>query len=136
MKLSKVAHGFASTLGNIAKNADDNLIPQLRTAYYMCRQGLAIDTLSSLIELQKANGAPAAYKHHEQVEEMISACSQTLKEKLKTELANAHFIGVMTDESCDIAIYKKLIIYVKIVVNGKSITMILLNSGRTAKHAA
>ena len=88
----------------------------------MCHQGLAIDTLSSQIELQKANGAPitAAYKHHEQVEEMILACSQSLKEKLKTELANAHFIGVMTDESCDIAIYKKLIIYVKIVVNGKS----------------
>ena len=75
----------------------------------MCHQGLAIDTLSSLIELQKANGAPitAAYKHHEQVEEMISACSQSLKEKLKTELAIAHFIGVMTDESRDIAIYSE-----------------------------
>ena len=56
----------------------------------------------------------------EQVEEMISACSQKLRDKLEREMTEAHFIGVMIDESCGIAIYKKLIIYVKIVVDVKS----------------
>ena len=38
---------------NVEKKADDNLMPQLRTAYYICKQGLEIDRFSSLMDLQK-----------------------------------------------------------------------------------
>ena len=106
---------------NVEKKADDNLMPQLRTAYYICKQGLAIDKFSSLMELQKLNGAPITthYNHHEQVEEMIAACSKTLEATLKRAMDAADFISIVVDESCDVAVLKKLIIYVKLVVDGK-----------------
>ena len=61
--------------------------------------------IPSLSVTEAINQAPRASGGND-----FSMLAETLKEKLKTELAKAHFIGVMTDESCDIAIYKKLII--------------------------
>ena len=121
VKLSKASLGFTVSMKNVEKKADDNLMPQLRTAYYICKQGLAIDKFSSLMELQKLNGAPITthYNHHEQVEEMIAACSKTLEATLKRAMGAADFISIIVDESCDVAVFKKLIIYVKLVVDGK-----------------
>ena len=121
VKLSKASLGFTVSMKNVEKKADDNLMPQLRTAYYICKQGLAIDRFSSLMELQKLNGAPITthLNHHEQVEEMIAACSKTLEATLKRATDAADFISIIVDESCDVAVLKKLIIYVKPVVDGK-----------------
>ena len=89
---------------------------------YICNEGLAIDNFESLMELQKTNGAKidTCYKHHDSVEQMISALSGVIENRTKDDIASSQFVGIIVDESCDIAVYKKLIIYVQIIKDGKA----------------
>ena len=50
---------------------------------------------------------------------MIACISGCLQEELQGEIERAECISLIADESCDIAIFKKLAIYCKIVIDGK-----------------
>ena len=38
---------------------------------------------------------------------------------MKSQITDANYIGIICDESCDIAVFKKLCIYVRVVTDGK-----------------
>jgi hypothetical protein len=50
---------------------------------------------------------------------MVTALAQTVKKATKMALEKSCFIGVIADESIDIAVYKKLVIYIAVVVDGQ-----------------
>ena len=60
------------------------------------------------------------YKSHDSVSDMIASIASAIDENMRQDIANSKFLGIMTDESIDIAISKKLVIYAKVVKEGKS----------------
>ena len=51
---------------------------------------------------------------------MIASIASALDGNLREIIGGSGFVGLMTDESIDIAIFKKLVIYLKAVKDGKS----------------
>ena len=50
---------------------------------------------------------------------MVESLDSTVRVEMKKKLEESKFVGIITDESVDIAVFKKLIVYAQIVVNGK-----------------
>ena len=51
---------------------------------------------------------------------MLAAINTTIEEEVDYKLQASPFIGLVIDESTDVAVYKKLVIYICIVINGQS----------------
>ena len=51
-KLSLSSAALAGGMSKLATKHDESLLAQLRTVYYICNEGLAIDKFESLMELQ------------------------------------------------------------------------------------
>ena len=104
---------------------EDSLHHQLKTVYFMAQHNIALNTYAPLIELQKSNGCEVLsrpsghYVAHEVVSEMLQCLASSITDDVKQNIKNSKFIGVLTDESCDIAVLKKLIIYVQTFSGGK-----------------
>ena len=73
---------------------------------------------------QKANGVKALqcektwYKGHDAVGQMQSSAAEICVDRMKRRLQGSTFIGIMLDESLDVAVQKRLVIYFKLLVDG------------------
>ena len=95
---------------------------QLRTVYVMSQKGIPANDFEDLMELQKANGCENAdifYTKPEIVCEMETVLSDQIEKTLITDIKDSPFFGVMLDETCDITIEKKLVIYVRYIKDSK-----------------
>ena len=83
----------------------------------MMQENKPLSKFHGLMRLKEFNGAPIwnFYKHHSAVQEMVSSISSTIMSKLSDDLKASPFIAIIVDESMDIAIYKKLIVYMQYV---------------------
>ena len=119
--VKKQAGLLAKGLKKQEESAKDELIPQLRTVHYLVQQNEALSHFPELMMLQKRNGAPISsfYKSHEAYEEMLASLSKTVETTLDHVLKNATFIGILSDESIDIAVFKKMALLLCAVVDGK-----------------
>ena len=101
----------------------------MNTVAFICKEGLALSKFNALMELQTENGLkiPGLYHHHEAVGDMATSLSKTLKDELSSKILQSQFIGLITDESCDIAVFKKLVVYIKLIVAGKTEIMYVKN---------
>lgn len=75
--------------------------------------------------LQKANGVESLqdtstwYTGHTKCQEMQGAAADVCRTGLREDMQKAQFIGLMVDESIDVAIQKRLVITIKIVKDGQ-----------------
>ena len=51
---------------------------------------------------------------------MEDALSEAANQELDKLISDSPFIGLMVDETTDISVYKKLIIYLKLTINGRA----------------
>lgn len=58
---------------------------------------------------------------------MVEIISDCIEEKTLSILRESPFVGVLFDETSDITVYKKLVIFFRAVVNGKSQTLFATN---------
>jgi hypothetical protein len=125
LKGKKMSENFERAVKKVDVKVSDSIIPQLKSVHWLVTQKIPLDKFNSLIQLQQENGAiiTGAYKHHEQVNEMLTAMTDVCKESLRTKMEESPFIGIVLDESIDIAIYKKLILYVTVICNGEVKTL-------------
>ncbi|XP_053402568.1 uncharacterized protein C17orf113-like [Mercenaria mercenaria] len=123
LKTKSSRNSLKKSLKCAEEKASDSLTFQLKTVYFIVKNNIPLHTYTPLLELQKSNGCdglkPGHYVSHDAVSEMVESLASSLTDDIKREIEASKFIGIMTDESCDIAIFKKLIIYVQTVVNGK-----------------
>ena len=122
---SEQAKAHATAWKKCEKTAEqknyDTLIPQLRTVKFLAEESLPLVKYKKLIELQQINGANISnpYTHHQQVEEMVEAISDTLSREIQQAVSQSKFVGILIDESVDIAVFKKLVIYIQVVIKGR-----------------
>ena len=59
------------------------------------------------------------YQHHQSVSDMNAAFAKVINSSIDEDIQHSPFIAILADESIDIAIFKKLDIYVRLVKNGE-----------------
>lgn len=62
-----------------------------------------------------------------QVEEMVESLDSTVRIGMENAIQKSKFVGLVADESVDIAVFKKLIVYMQVVVNGRVNLLFLEN---------
>ena len=55
------------------------------------------------------------YQHHQSVADMNTAFAELITREVDEDIQNSPFIAILADESVDIAVYKKLDIYIRLV---------------------
>ncbi|XP_070546167.1 uncharacterized protein C17orf113-like [Ptychodera flava] len=111
----------------VKQNADrrkDSHAGMIRTVYMMAKNEMADDLFSSLIELQLQNDCKALleaplYKHHSSVSEMQEAIADVINEDLQREINASPLISVIVDETVNVTIDKKLIVFLRIIADAK-----------------
>ena len=105
---------------------DDALLYAMRTAYYTAVENIPICKYPSLLKLQRQNGCQslcdlkmgenATYESRYTEDELLDACVEVIQTSISKKINDSEFISIMTDESTDIVVKKKCVIYC-IVVN-------------------
>ena len=67
------------------------------------------------------------YKHHQTYDEMQNSIVSVIESELKQAILKSPFVGLMADETSDIVVNKKLIIYVRLIENGVAETKYACN---------
>jgi hypothetical protein len=98
----------------------------------MAQENLSAAKFESLIDLQKANGCSSlatgvVYKHHESVADMEEALYLVTKKEILDKINRSDYVGIVTDETLNCTLDKKLIVFARIVVDGVSETVFLGN---------
>ncbi|XP_067657737.1 uncharacterized protein C17orf113-like [Haliotis asinina] len=122
---------MATHVNKAAEKSDEKLTAMMNTVLFMAKENLATSKFSKLIDLQKRNGCTSlsgvVYSHSDSVEEMEHCIVQSTIEQLKERVQNSRFIGLIIDETVNITVEKKLIMFLKIQNNGKTDTVFLGN---------
>ncbi|CAK6981758.1 zinc finger protein 862-like [Scomber scombrus] len=98
------------------------LSSQLQVVFYMTKNDIACHQYEGLTELLGAVRAPyfvtreGIYWHSDSVDDMEKALESVVMKQLDEKLKGSDFIGVIIDETVNITVDKKLIIYVKMEV--------------------
>ncbi|XP_070546128.1 uncharacterized protein C17orf113-like [Ptychodera flava] len=108
---------------NSAKKVDSHTA-MMRIMYTMAKNEMPDSVFLSLIELHQQNECKAlcdapTYKHHSSIEEMQQAIAQVINEDLYQEIEASPLLSVIVDETVNITVDKKLIMFLRIIKNGK-----------------
>ncbi|XP_060568155.1 zinc finger protein 862-like [Ruditapes philippinarum] len=96
----------------------------MRSVYWLAKEQLPTSKHKSLLQLQKLQGCnfvddlqvgTATYCSDSAAEEMQDAMASVLQDSLDDKLSSSPFVSKMLDESCDISVKKKLLLYAKSV---------------------
>ena len=105
-------------------------VTQLRTVYCMAKNGISARNFEALMKLQQDNGCSFAdefYKKPEIVTEMETVLADQINQSLFKDICDSPFFGLMLDETCDINVEKKLVVYVRYIHNGEACTAYIGN---------
>lgn len=115
------------------QSSSDALISQLKVVYHMSQNDIPCHQFVAMTELLKSIKAPdfktdaGLYRHSDSINDMERALEQTLLEELDDKLQASDFLGIIIDETVNITVTKKLIMYVKVERDGKPETCFLGN---------
>lgn len=59
--------------------------------------------------------------------DLVKAINATVEEEIDKKISASSFVGMMIDESTDVAVYKKLVVYVRVIHKAKP-EVLFLNS--------
>ena len=93
----------------------------MRAAYFIAKENLAMSKHSALMELLKIEECPAAcsshfsYSHSESIAEFHEVFCDIIQDELLSKICNSLFLSVIIDETIDVSVHKKLIVYMKLL---------------------
>ncbi|CAM4347987.1 unnamed protein product [Leuciscus chuanchicus] len=109
------------------------LCSQLKIVFHMAKHDLPSNHFVAQTELLQALEAPdfvttdGIYCHSDSVDDMERALEHVVVEQIREKLKNSDFIGIIIDETVNITVNKKLIVYLKLEIKGKVETCFLGN---------
>lgn len=111
----------------LARNENDaRHTASFRTAYFLAKEDLPNAKFVPLVELQRANGCSQlqgnVYCHHQTVTEMQDCIAEVLENQALGDARNSPFVGVIIDETVNVTVNKKLIIFLRYVKDGEACT--------------
>ncbi|KAK7485617.1 hypothetical protein BaRGS_00023066 [Batillaria attramentaria] len=84
----------------------------------MAKNHVPPNNFEALIELQQVNGCTAlkvgvTWKHHSSVQELEDCLLHVTKAEITEKVEKSDFVGIITDETLNYTLYKKLIVYAR-----------------------
>ena len=59
------------------------------------------------------------YRGKDAIRKLQTAAAKVCKDRIKNPIQDSPFVGIMLDESLDISVQKKLVVYLKLVCDGQ-----------------
>lgn len=115
------------------KSSSNQLLSQLKVVLHLAKNDIPCHQFGGMTVLLKSLQAPdfqndaGLYKHSDSVNDMEKALEQTLLGELDEKLQASEFLGIIIDETVNITVTKKLIMYVKCERDGIPETCFLGN---------
>ena len=107
--------------------SNEKQVATMRTVLFMAKEEIPDVKFQALVELQQLNDCSAltgdTYRHHKVVTEMEDCIACTIREKRKEEVNNSPFVGILIDETVNITVNKKLIVFLRYVRDGSPHTV-------------
>ncbi|KAJ8367403.1 hypothetical protein AAFF_G00318060 [Aldrovandia affinis] len=107
------------------ETSNKKLCSQLQVVFHMAKNDIACHQYVGLTDLLRAVKAPdfvsceGIYRHSDSVDDMEKALEDVVVKQLDEKLKGSDFIGLIIDETVNITVDKKLIIYVKLEIKGR-----------------
>ena len=128
----------ASTFSRSHQKATDSLVILCQNVYWLAKENVAILKASSLHDLAKLNGVSieiTSYQGKMAAWQFVEALNQVVEDQILQELKSSPFFSLMADESTDISVSKNLLLYVRYLKQGKSLTRYLKLASLTQGNA-
>ena len=124
---------ITAAISNVVTANKEGVLCSMKTAYFMFKEDLATSKHSALMDFLKIQQCPAAcssqytYSHSHSVAEFHEVFCDVIQEEFLSKIRNSPYLSVIIDESTDISVHKKLIVYVKILNRAVAETHFLRN---------
>ena len=126
---SRVTGGIRAALQEQVSMQHQGVISALKCNYWLVKEEIAHHTkFGSLLELAKSIGCPylselavskgAKYTSHMMIDDFLTVLSDCVESKVLSEVHRSPCVGILCDESTDIANLKQLVIFVKYLIKG------------------
>lgn len=104
------------------------MVSGMRTVYWLAEEHIATEKYKSLMNILKMQGCKdienlnvaknASYNSVQTAKDFQSVIAECIQDEITEKLHKSPFVSVMADESTDIAVSKKLLIYAKLICDG------------------
>lgn len=104
---------------------EKTVVSALRTVYWLGKEYIATEKYRSLLNFLKLQrckdlenltvGKNASYDSVQSAKEFQSVIAENIQSEITEKLQKSSFVSVMAEESTDIAVSKKLVIYAKLI---------------------
>ena len=128
---------FATATQRVLSKNEAAVLCAFKAIYWLAKEEIASSKFPSLLALLQMLGtsdignlnvgANATYTHHSSVAEMQDVIDECIQSSIVEQIRSCSAYGLMVDESTDVTITKKLVIYVKIVNQCHTKTCFLAN---------
>ena len=106
-----------TTTTTTASSVSESDIHLFRTVYFAAKENSPNSHVNKLLGLLKASGVDTEYcdLHSDTIQDIQMSLLHVLDEEMKSELSETKYYGLIIDESTDLSIHKKLVVYIRYV---------------------
>ena len=106
-----------TTTTTTASSVSESDIHLFRTVYFAAKENSPNSHVNKLLGLLKASGVDTKYcdLHSDTIQDIQMSLLHVLDEEMKSELSETKYYGLIIDESTDLSIHKKLVVYIRYV---------------------
>ncbi|XP_070573799.1 uncharacterized protein C17orf113-like [Ptychodera flava] len=121
--------GMKTVVSNALTKNQNAVLVAIKCVYWLAKEAVATDKYSSLLDLMDANGCElvknlsvsgnTSYRSHTTAEELQQACADAIKANIiiVRNIRNSDFFSLLTDESTDISVSGRLVLYIRSVTD-------------------
>ena len=124
----EMAESFQEAVMNSVSSQEQAVVSGMRTVYWLAEEQIATEKYKSLMNILKMLGCKdienlnvaknASYNSVQTAKDFQSVIAECIQDEITEKLHKSPFVSVMADESTDIAVSKKLLIYAKLICDG------------------
>lgn len=116
-----------AAVSRLTRQQNDTMLKLFRTAYCLVKQNFSLRSFPTIVSLQECNGLPLgrAYRNRTAASSFIESIATVLQKNIVNDINNGEFVSLMIDGSTDVAVKEQVIVYVRILKDGRPVTIFL-----------
>jgi len=120
-----MAPQFAHAVKNLQTSKEKSIIDALRIVFWLAKEDIAISKYNSMLALLQQLDCPhisglktaknVSYTSDRAACDMLESIAAVIRKNIDNKLLTSPFVSILCDESTDIAVKKKLVVYARIL---------------------
>lgn len=114
-------------ISRLTRQENESMIRLFRTAYCIVKHNFSIRSFPALISLQECNGLPfaIAYKNRMAASSFITSISSVIQSSVVESINSTDYFSILVDGSTDISVTEQEIVYVRMLKDGRPVSVLL-----------